>query len=586
MKILITLLFMVNFNLRAAPPTSIKGEAGTAKYIQNLVLPNNQATQLTGINTRIETGNVNLLVNPSFEHTTVATGWTNTGGGTPAVSTTNLHDGVQSITTTSTGAWTFYQDATLYAAAKSGQDAEASIWVYSATASADLWLCPRINGSGVTASVTNGCVQYTNLGSPQKLSVYMLYGGASTGIEIKGSGAITYILDNAYLGDRRPSPLGITTTPWTSYTPTTQGFGTIASTECLYKRVGSDLYLQCKFTTGTTTGVEARVGFPSGTTSFNNFTLIKNVGNVVIGANDTASFYSLSEPSVSYVTIGRQGTSTAGLTKINGNAITSSTAVSVFAGPIAIAEWAGDNNAFTTKCDDPRQCEIVFSATAITTSGTVSNESLDFINGNCTAANPTVCSFNNGIFTVAPNCVATVANFNNTVLAITAVSSSSVTIRSMQGSSSADVATQTFNLVCQKQGADYTNSKVSQQIIQSRDVPKVPGGGSIDHFSFRYGTTNATTSCAASGTCTYLDQIGNAVTSVVAGATGTYTINFAKTYSKVFCFGDGADTAGVTAIRAYHIVSCSNCASTTFYTQDLASTNAISYGKITCDGTY
>ena len=585
MKFLILLLISVNITWAGLPPTTLSGESSATKPTTfTTVVPNYQATQVSGIKSRIETGNGNQLVNPSFEHATVATGWTSASAGT-AVATDNTSwviDGAKAISYPGASSnWSIYQDSTLYAAAKAGQNAEASVWVHADSSTGDIWVCPRVNGVSVTASVANGCENYTNFNNAQKLTVYPLYGATSTGIEVKASASVAVALDDAYLGDRRPSPLGITTTPWISYTPTTQGFGTIASTECLYKRVGSDLYLQCKFTTGTTTGVEARVGFPSGTTAFNNFTLIKDVGNVVIGANDTASYYSLSEPSVSYVTIGRQGTAAAGLTKINGSTIASSTAVSVFAGPIAIAEWQGDNNAFTTKCDDSRQCETVFSATAITTSGTVSNESLDFINGNCTAANPTVCTFNAGIFTVAPNCVASVSNYNNTVFEVTPTSTT-VTIRSMQGSSSADVATQTFNLICQAQGADYLSKKISQQIIQSRDVPRVPGGGSIDTFSVSYGTTNSTTVCSASP-CTYLDQIGTAVTSITRSGTGAYSLNTSRTYLKLKCKGN----AGTSSL--YYIVSgplsCANCNALSFFTGAGVSA-ADTFGELMCQGTY
>ena len=75
------------------------------------------------------------------------------------------------------------------------------------------------------------------------------------------------------------------------------------------------------------------------------------------------------------------------------------------------------------------QLDMVYSAQGVTTSGTVTLENKDFINGNCTAANPAVCTFNTGIFTVAPNCVASVASNTSNIAVISAVSSSSVSVQ-------------------------------------------------------------------------------------------------------------------------------------------------------------
>lgn len=79
----------------------------------------------------------------------------------------------------------------------------------------------------------------------------------------------------------------------------------------------------------------------------------------------------------------------------------------------------------------------VFSA-LVSNTGTVTSENVDFINGNCTNADPRVCTFNGGIFSVAPNCTTDNA-------AITAVSSSSVSIDQN--------GTQSY-IICQKASVD------------------------------------------------------------------------------------------------------------------------------------
>lgn len=549
-----------------------------------------------GVSYRTTKQKGNLLSNWSFEGASVAASWTNTGGGTPATSTTNLQDGAVSVTTTSTGAWTFYQDVTAFASSKSGQEAEASIWVYSATASADLWLCPRVNGASVTASVANGCHQYTNLGSPQKLTVFMLYGSTSTGIEVKGSGAITYILDDAYLGDRRPMAAGPTTTPWTSYTPTSPNSSIgLASTECRYSRVGGDLFLDCTFTASTNSASEARVSLPSGTTttSFTNLKLVgkANRNNTANAANDFAVYV---DPSVSYITFGLLNVSgTAASTKQNASAIfANGDVVRVQAGPIPIAEWASANNAFTTKCDDPRQCETVFSA-QISSAGAISNQNtgsgFPWLSS-CAITNTSqyTCTFDSSAgFTVTPNCwVQPKTSTAGTLIESWFLDQNSTTSSQVSYTLFESGARQTNNAVvyCQKQGADYTASKLTQQIVQMRGVPVVPGGERVDTFSFSYGTTNATTVCSASP-CSYLDQIGSAVTSITRSSAGNYTANLSKTYAKLKCsLVSWIPTVGPGTSM---VDTCANCSGTTFNTRN-SSTNASAdtYGTITCQGQY
>lgn len=588
--ILIWSLFYMSL-VQAAPPTSIKGEAGSASFTQNIVLPNNQVTKQAGINSRIETGSKNLLVNPSFEHATIATGWTFSGGGTPASSTTNLNDGVKSVTTTSTGAWEVYQDSTLYATAKSGQDAEASIWVYSATASAVIWVCPRVNGTTPTASVANGCVQYTNLGLPQKLTVFSLFGSTSTGISINGTGAITYILDDAYLGDRRPSVLGITTTPWQDCGLTTAdftGFGTVTNISIKCQRIGSNLTMRGYFNSGTSTSVEARINLKNNgvaLTSMGSPVIagLQQVGNFSVTSNGSFDHPVLIETSVGYMTFGQGNTGTAGFGKaVGSNLVTSGQGFTINA-TLPIAEWAGDNNAFTTKCDDPRKCSIIFAA-GINSSGTTSAQSTgtgSFAWISSSSWSPTGqlnVNFTSGVFTTAPMCWA-IPSSTGQRMVINANSSSAVSFLNRSNDGTANVNTDA-NVFCMKMSADFYDSFMSQQIIQMRGVPVVPGGERVDTFSVSFGAT-ATTVCTT-GTCAYLDQIGTAVTSIVHTGTGLYTLNTARTYSKLKCTGQ---VSNATDNEIFSKGDCSNTNACAFRTG--STTGAIdTYGNLNCQGSY
>lgn len=53
-------------------------------------------------------------------------------------------------------------------------------------------------------------------------------------------------------------------TEWEAYTPTNQGWGTLANVNMFYRRVGDSLEIQGNFETGTPSGVEAQLGLPDG----------------------------------------------------------------------------------------------------------------------------------------------------------------------------------------------------------------------------------------------------------------------------------------------------------------------------------
>ncbi len=123
---------------------------------------------------------------------------------------------------------------------------------------------------------------------------------------------------------------GTPITDWQSYTPsTTQGFGTVTNAEFYWRRVGSNIELDCKWTNGTTAASEARIGLPSGFTSIAFTQGIRQAGNFVILANTTtAKIIPLIESSVTYVTFGNQD-GASGFTKVNGTTgFSSSNAVS------------------------------------------------------------------------------------------------------------------------------------------------------------------------------------------------------------------------------------------------------------------
>lgn len=128
---------------------------------------------------------------------------------------------------------------------------------------------------------------------------------------------------------------------YTSYTPTTQGFGTITNGEFYWTRSGQYIELDCKWTNGTTAASEARVGLPSGLTSITLSQGIRQAGNFVILANTTTGkIIPLIESAVTYVTFGNQD-GASGFTKINGTTAFSSSNAASFKARVLINGWKG-----------------------------------------------------------------------------------------------------------------------------------------------------------------------------------------------------------------------------------------------------
>lgn len=200
MRKLLSLILIYSLNAYAVPPVSVDSEqSAVGNYVQNTKLPNEQATQLTTRNTRIETGNTNLLKNPSFEHLTLGFGWTITNA-TYALNTTNQVEGKKAITLTPSAAMTFGQDSSINAANINGLQGVASVKI-KATGTTGLKVCPRNAG----AAVTSLCVNVTADNTWKHVSIPFILGATSNGIGIATTATGgTVIVDDAFVGTSAP----------------------------------------------------------------------------------------------------------------------------------------------------------------------------------------------------------------------------------------------------------------------------------------------------------------------------------------------------------------------------------------------
>lgn len=130
-----------------------------------------------------------------------------------------------------------------------------------------------------------------------------------------------------------------------AYTPTFTGFGTATSVSFFSRRVGDCLHIIGKCTTGTATGVEARVTLGFGGTNANvtadatKIASIRNVGSWALSATSATVVKAvLIESGVGYITFGINVTVTAELTKTTGSTFGNTTDISMEA-IIPITGW-------------------------------------------------------------------------------------------------------------------------------------------------------------------------------------------------------------------------------------------------------
>lgn len=132
--------------------------------------------------------------------------------------------------------------------------------------------------------------------------------------------------------DRPASPV---ITPWVSYTPTLQGFGTVTGLAAEWRRVGDTLQVRASWVNGTVTGVEGQLSFPSGLTSTAS-SVLHNAGSFINSNNSSDNRMNLYVgSSTSYFNFSRDGTMTAAL----GNAFNNSETMKIL-GVARISNWS------------------------------------------------------------------------------------------------------------------------------------------------------------------------------------------------------------------------------------------------------
>jgi hypothetical protein len=382
-------------------------------------------------------------------------------------------------------------------------------------------------------------------------------------------------------------------TDWASCTPTSsQGFGTPTfAVQC--KRQGGDLLMKGRFTPSTTTAVEARLGLPLW-----NGTQLVSAGSSIIPALEVANgFYlrgvaanakggaMLIEPSVAYLTFGTADTFNSSLvnsfSKANANNVASTETLS-FNARIPIESWQQSNLIIAElsglqSCTNTLECTDTFSA-KISSAGVVSDENVsDFLNGNCSVSpvGTYTCNFGTSVFSVAPNCTATAGGGTSGVIARFSTQTNTQYVINLKNNSDV-AATENFNLICQKQGADYIG-KTAKAVASDQNVRSI-GAVGVDMQSVYFAGSTLSTACSTSP-CVIYRQVGSKITSVSRVAIGQYNLNGIDG-TKYQCTGTAYSNAGTNRVAMLFDSSASSSTQATISSQGVDT----SYNSIICIG--
>lgn len=219
LTVLFTLFYFLN--ALAVAPYGIKGQQQTQTLYSNVhQFPNNQVTNLGGINALVESGNSNILSNPSFEHSTFSTDWSFSGTASIFEDLTRVLDGKKSSGILAVSqSFALVQDSTLYASQFAGQvQGLAMVRIKANAGATGIKVCSR--QAGITS--TTNCVDVLANDQWGLYKVPFVLGATSNGISIASTGNTTSVvyIDDAFVGavDLKQDINNIG--PWVNYTPT------------------------------------------------------------------------------------------------------------------------------------------------------------------------------------------------------------------------------------------------------------------------------------------------------------------------------------------------------------------------------
>lgn len=574
-------------------PAILKGLNQADKSIGAFIrTPNGQVTKISSSSALIETGNNNILENPNFEHSVYDTSWI-IGSGTSSkvdvnIDNTKVFSGLNALKMTMAAAslGVFNVSPTGNQAYKDGVQGLVSVRIK--TTVSGIRACQRKG-----FAITTNCVNVTPDGKWNLYKIPSILGEFYNGVEITSSPAVVtgdVYIDDAFVGAinlESQNGACITSDCTTTFSAFVSSAGVVSGENVDFINGNAVITSTDVFTITFNTGVFT-VAPNFGYKMFNEYgtgtTTIINNNATITAATAAIDFLSVS------------GTGATNIALTSGFWVTFTKSGADF----TQAEAKKTGNVFTTQCG--ADCVDTYSAIiASTTTDVVTSENVDFINGNCTTATVgrSTCTFNSGIATQALSCgCSPVINAANRACSVLVQSSSSVLVSTTSGGVEADGIG--FNLICQKQGADFV---ATRNIVGSfNEVVTSPGISKpkICHYAFGGASaTLASPTLCTTGTCveTY-DSCGTG-TAPSFNTTGTYdNITFAsgtfssssfidcecKAFSNVTGNGRDCQTYFITGEQTWLTNSSGGLVLNLIAVQSASTTAANSYVTVTCKG--
>lgn len=252
--------------------------------------------------------------------------------------------------------------------------------LYSNTASAYNGTSTRIATSSDSSSICaipNMTGQFqTTVDMPDSTAPYM-----ELRVGLNASSTQAIVISDVVVGPGL-QPQGAVVEEWKSYTPTTQGLGSISANSTQYRRVGDSMEIRIVFASGITTNVEPRIGLPSG------YTISapdrQMVGSLGLDATSGGVFSLLATSGQTYLRLGQlDNSSNTGYAPLAGNATLVNSVTYAGYATVVISEWSGSgtvnlaqndveyaSNSSTSDADDTTSFAYGPSGSAIPTTQT------------------------------------------------------------------------------------------------------------------------------------------------------------------------------------------------------------------------
>lgn len=569
------------------PPTTLSGQSATIKPTTfTFKTPYNQSTQISGIESMVETGSENMLVNPGFEGvaSTVPNGWTCTTGTCTKTTTSGEFSSGKAAMKVALSAQAMNVSQTVTTPSGIQKQGFARVIYRVPATMADFQICTLVDAAEQTCVPTANLIKDDTFRS---IEIPLTFGTTSAGIKFKTTSTYTA---NAYFdGAIVAQGLGLQNLQGDNVYSATVSSGTVTNQNKTWiSSCTSSSSAVCTFTSGIFTTT------PNCTVTTDN--TLTNVQGAQISSASSSSI------TVTQVAMA-SGTPVNGKFYItcqkSGNDYLAASS-NVYSQASANYDWTAftptlsagfGSPSLTNVCRKKREagdmlisCALVTGTTAgslatMTIPDSLSIDTTKIITANTTAGSGQLVGYVNQSTAGHMHPIITATGTSTTLLYF-GDGISSTTLVAANGNVMSSSTTSIFNIRIPISG--WSNSNV---IVGSfENVPTVPGAGArIDVFSVAYGDALNTACTSANGVvCPYIKTIG-AGASITHGATaGAYNLIAPRTYIELQCLSGTEINNHVSAS-----MSCSNCNGHAFaVTNALTANGTNAYGNVSCIGTY